>query len=183
MPQDWQALLNTLGFTTFWNTVFHALAYFGLIISTRGILDKKRQAWLFLIGVTLLWSFAVYMNNPVFVAAQTIIAVASLMRVLVAPGAPVVISFLTVLIFMSALRRGDFEETHNLSGALALLGLAFGVVFAPRLSGNILFTFGGALMAYYSYSVWSLPFFLLNIPFTLAAIWEIVQYFFTKKSV
>lgn len=183
MPQDWQAFMNTLGFISFWSTIFHLLAYMGLLISTWGILDKRRQPYLFFIGVSLLWSFAVFVNNPVFVAAQIIIAVASLMRVLAVNDAPKVISFLTALIVIGALRRGDFDEPSVLPGVLAVLGLAFGVVFAPRIAGSILFALGGSLMAYYSYMEWFLPFFLLNIPFTLAALWEIGKYFFSKKSV
>lgn len=180
MSQEWQTLL---GFTSFWSTIFNALAYTGLLTSTWGILDKKRQPYLFLTGVTLLCVFAVFGGNPIFMGAQSIVLMASLMRVLHTPDSWKLTVTITLLVFANMARRGDLDSGVALLGATALLGLTFGVVFSPAISGNIFFVIGGVFMAYYSYLVWSPPFLLLNIPFTLAALWEITAHVIDKKSV
>ncbi|MBI2640281.1 MAG: hypothetical protein HYW91_00120 [Candidatus Sungbacteria bacterium] len=180
MSHDWQTLL---GFTSFWSAAFNTLAYIGLLVSTWGILDKKRQPYLFLTGVMLLWAFAVFVGNPIFMGAQSIVLAASLMRVLNTPDSWKLTAAIAVLILVNMARRGDLSSEMAILGLTALLGLTFGVVFSPGIYGNISFVAGGGFMAYYSYLVWSLPFLLLNIPFTLAALWEIVARIENKKSV
>lgn len=173
MPQDWQAVLNTLGFISLWSTVFHSLAYAGLIICTRGIVDKKRQAWLFLFGVSLLLSFALYGGDPIFIGAQSIIALASLMRVRGVQDAPLITFAVAILTFADLFINGHLNSGVQQLGSAAMLGLAFGVALVPKTGGNALLAIGGSLMTYYAYLVWSLPFLVLNIPFTIAALVEL----------
>lgn len=173
MPQEWQGALQILGFTSFWSTLFFLAAYLGLIICTWGICDKKRQPELFLSGAFLFWAFALFGGDPVFIGAQSIIGIASFLRIMKTPRSPYITLFCTFIIVTSMLARGDFNSVLQIFGAGATLGLAFGMVLTPRLWGNIFFAVGGGLMIYYAHLVGSLPFFLLNIPFTATALWEI----------
>lgn len=176
MPQDLQALWNTLEFTSSLNTFFNLLAYFGLLIFTWGIIDKKRQAPIFLGSGIMVWSYAIFGQNPIFVATQSVMTVASFMRVRKVEDAPTVITFLTTLTFIGVLFLGLIDSNLQLLGLLAGLGLTLGVPLAQRLSGNLFFTVGGILMAWYAYLVWSLPFLVLNIIFTAAVIWELAHF-------
>lgn len=180
MSQEWQTLL---GFTSFWSTVFNMLAYAELLVSTWGILDKKRQPYLFLAGTTLLGLFAFFGGNPIFMGAQSVIIMASLMRVMKTPNSWKLTAAIAILILTGVYRRGDVNSAVALVGIIALLGLTLGVVFSPGVSGNIFFIVGGGFMIYYSYLVWSLPFLVFNIPFVTAALWEITAHIVVKKSV
>lgn len=161
--------------------IFNLLAYIGLLTFTWGILDKKRQPWLFLIGGLMVWAFAVYGGNPIFVNAQTVMAVASFMRVLETKDAPKITIFLTALMLAILYFHGDINSLLNTLGVCAIIGLVLGVAFAQKLSGNLFFTAGGILMALYAYTLWSPPFLILNILFTLAVLWEIFKYFLVKN--
>lgn len=179
MSQEWQTLL---GFTSFWNTVFNLFAYLALVISTWGILDKKRQSYLFLAGTTMLGLFAFFGGNPIFMGAQSVVIMASLMRVMNTPDSWKLTTAIAILILTGVARNGDINSVA-LVGVAALLGLTLGVVFSPGIYGNLFFVVGGGLMVYYSYLVWSLPFLLFNIPFIAAALWEITVHIVNKKSV
>lgn len=180
MYQEWQALL---GFTSFWSTVFNLLAYLALVISTWGILDKKRQPYLFLAGTTMLGLFAFFGGNPIFMGAQSVVITASLMRVMKTPDSWTLTAAIATLILTSVARGGHINSVVALAGIAALLGLTLGVVFSPGISGNLFFVVGGGFMMYYSYLVWSLPFLVFNIPFVAAALWEITVHIANKKSV
>lgn len=180
MSQDWQTLL---GFTSFWSTVFNVLAYTGLLTSTWGILDKKRQPYLFLAGTTLLGLFAFFGGNPIFMGSQSIVIMASLMRVMKTPDSWKLTAAIAILILTGVARSGDINSAVALVGVIALLGLTLGVIFSPGIYGSLSFTVGGGFMVYYSYLVWSLPFLLFNIPFIAAALWEVTAHIVNKKSV
>lgn len=180
MPQDWQILL---GFTSFWNTTFSLLAYLGLIIFMIGISWKRRQAELFLLGGLMLWSFAIYGKNPIFIAAQTLMAAASFMRLKKVVEARAIDIFLTTLFVVGMLSLGLIDSPLRWLGLTAALGLVLGVAFAQTVPGNLLFTAGGILMALFAYLVWSLPFLALNILFTLVVLTELGRQIFSQKSV
>lgn len=183
MPHDWQALVSTLGFTSFWSTIFNLLAYLGLLTFTTGILYKSRQANLFFAGGVMVWAFAVYSGNPIFVGAQTIMLLASFMRLRKVIDSAAITVFLTAVILISMYFRGDIDSPLLWLGAIAAVGLAVGVAFAQRLPGNLLFTAGGILMGLFAYIVNSPPFFVLNVIFTIAVLYEISRSLFGKKSV
>lgn len=167
---DWQTIL---GFTSFWDTTFNLLAYFGLIVFMIGIIWKGRQAELFLLGGLMLWSFAVYGHNPIFTAAQTLMAVASFMRLKRVAEARAITIFLTTLFVAGMLYLGLIDSPLRWLGLAAALGLVFGVAFAQTVPGNLSFTAGGILMALFAYLVWSLPFLALNMLFTTVVLIEL----------
>ncbi|QQG44929.1 MAG: hypothetical protein HYW89_02880 [Candidatus Sungiibacteriota bacterium] len=169
MP-NWQAVL---GFTSLWSAVFNLLAYTGLLVLTWGILDKKRQAWLFLIGGIMLWSFAVFGGDPIFIGGQTIILVASFMGARKNPDSAATVIFFAILTILSMYSGGSIDSQLRWLGVAAIVGLGLGIPFAQTTLGNTFFTTGGVLMAFYAYRVGSLPFLALNIIFTIATLWEI----------
>ncbi len=183
VPHDWQTLINILGLTSFWSTVFNLSAYLGLLTFTAGILYKPRQAHLFFVGGLMVWALAVYGGNPIFVGAQTVMLLASFMRLRKVPDAAATTVFLTAVILISMYFRGDIDSSLRWLGALAAIGLAVGVAFAGRLSGNLLFAAGGILMGWFAYIVNSPPFFVLNVIFTIAVLYEVGKSFCDKKSV
>lgn len=183
MPQDLQALWNTLGFTSPLNTFFNLLAYVGLLIFTLGILNKKHQAQLFFWSGIMVWSFAIFGQNPIFVCTQSVMLCASFMRVKKVKDAPAITVFLTMLAFVGMFFLGLIDSPLRQTGVLAGLGLTLGIPLAPRPSGNIFFTVGGILMTWYAYLVWSLPFMVLNLIFSITVSWELLGYIHNKKSV
>ena len=183
IPHDWQTFVSTLGFISFWSTVFNLLAYVGLLIFTAGILYKPRQAQLFFCGGLMVWAFAVYGGNPIFVGAQTIMLLASFMRLRKVSDAAAITVFLTAIILTSMYFRGDIGSLLLWLGAIAAICLAVGVALAQRLPGNLLFTAGGILMGWFAYIVNSPPFLVLNVIFTIAVLYEIGKSLFSKKPV
>lgn len=174
-------LLAILGFTSFWSTIFSISAYLGLLVFTWGIVDKERQAMLFLVGGMMVWAFAVYGGNPIFIGTQTAMLVGSFMRVLGTEGFSKILILLTALIFTNMFFQGQINSSLQWTGALGAVGLILGVAFAQTLHGNIFFTIGGILMALFAYMVWSLPFLTLNILFTLAVLGEIFEGLFSRS--
>lgn len=170
-----------------WEVLFYTLAYSGLLIFTIGIIWKPYQALLFFIGGLLLWTFANWTKNQIFVGAQSIMLVASFMRLFgftdIPLVTPAVITFLTAVVLTNMLVRRDFSinSPQHLIGVGATLGLILGVVFAQTLYGNILFAIGGGLMVWYAETVGSTPFVTLNIIFPSSVLWEIGKYFLNLK--
>ncbi len=160
---------------------FNILAYVGLIVFSWGIIDKPRQALLFFAGGLLLWIFANRTKNQIFVGAQSIMLIASFMRLMrfaeVPRVLPTVVVALTAVFLVNMLTRGDFSIRNplHLTGIGGAVGLILGIVFAQSLPGNLLFAVGGILMIQYSFLVSSPPFIILNVIFLGAVMWEIVN--------
>lgn len=163
--------------------IYNITAYLGLLIFTVGILYKTRQAQLFFTGGIMIWAYAIYGGNPVFVGAQSIMLIASFMRLRKVGDGAAITTFLTAIILATMYFRGDIDSPLRWLGVIAAIGLALGVAFAQKLSGNALFLVGGILMAWYARIVGSPPFFWLNVIFSIAVLWEIYKYFSNKKSV
>jgi hypothetical protein len=184
--------LAVMGFTSLSSTVFSILAYLGLLVFTWGILDKSRQAHLFFFGGIMTWIFAVYVGNPIFIGAQTALLVGSFMRVILvgrymrvlgAGDASMILILLMTLIFTNMFFQGQIHSPLQWTGALGAVGLVLGVAFAQTMLGNSFFTVGGMLMGFFAYMVWSLPFLVLNIIFTLVVLGEIFENLLKKDEV
>jgi len=72
-------------------------------------------------------------------------------------------------------------DIFKIIGALGIILISIGIVTKKRKTQDIFYTFGGLCLEIYSIYIGNLIFIILQIIFTLAAIYDFVKISFFKK--
>lgn len=172
-----EALFTVLGFTTLESTLWNLAAYVAFVGIIVGVLYEPLRNHLITAGAAILAAYsALFLHNPMFAALQTIIAVSGAMQLWRVPSWHATNTILTLtVIAVSVLVFGCASHgNQTMLGVIGLVGIAFGLVLAPRRSGFGLMAAGGVLLVAYAWIVGAWVFFWLNIFFALANVKEIV---------
>ncbi len=170
-----EQILNLLGFTDTLSIVWNVLAYGAMILITIAVVSAKWRNLFFVLGPFILLFYAwLYLHNPLLIGLQFVITTSGILNFLnIKKPAPFVVIGLAVIVFVALLIFGQISGLWLWFGALGLLGLAFGLTQLPKKMGFIVMMIGGLLIVVYAFAFQVWVFFVLNIVFFVANIFEL----------
>lgn len=162
------AILNFLGFVDLQSTVWNLAAYLGMVIILFGVKFEKHRPHLIGAGGIILAVYAFFfLHDYILTSLQCLIAVSSALEIIQVNKkiSAMIISVVSVILLIILVGGGFVEDAARWLGIGGVLGIAFGLVFAPNKSGFVSMGLGGAPLVIYAPIVGARVFFILNLIF------------------
>lgn len=169
-----EQIINLLGFTNTAGILWSLLAYLGMILIITAVVFPKWRNQFFVWGPLILLLYAwFYLHDPILTGLQFIITTSGLLNFLnIKKPAALIIIILAVIVFTILLSGGKLVSLPSWLGALGLLGIALGLTRLPRKEGFIFMAAGALLVVFYAFILQIWVFFILNLIFFAANVWE-----------
>lgn len=170
-----EAVLNFLGFTTPEGIVWNSLAYGAILAIIYAVLHEKGRYWVFAVaGATLAFYSHFFLQSILFTTLQIVVTISALLQALKVSvfSQKVSLTLLTLGALLFLFIEGYLSTILNILGALGFLGVALGIIMLPRLSAFPLMALGGLMLVLYAFATNAWAFFILNIFYTAANIWQ-----------
>lgn len=168
-------LISILGFTTqeavFWNL----LAYSAVLLVTVGIFWEKVRLWFFFAGgVALALYSALFLESSLFTVLQLVLTHSAYLQLLEVPrrASAFLLLWVTAVAVLFLLMNGHITTIPEWVGTAGFLAIIVGIVSLPRAEAFIELALGGLLLVIFAYATGAWAFFVLNLIFALANVWE-----------
>ncbi|MDO8555139.1 MAG: hypothetical protein Q7R75_01060 [bacterium] len=161
-------ILNFLGFVDLQSTIWNLAAYLGMVIILFGVKSEKHRPHLIGAGGLILAVYAFFfLHDYILTSLQCLIAVSSVLEIIQVDKkiSAIIISAISLVLLIVLVAGGFVGDAARWLGIGGVLGIAFGLVFAPNKAGFISMGLGGVLLVVYAPIVGAWVFFILNLIF------------------
>lgn len=170
-----EALLEFLGFTTLEGIIWNSVAYISVLAIVYAVLFEKGRFVVFAIAGALLALYShFFFHSVLFTTLQVVVSISAILQVLKvdAFSQKVLLAFITFYAFVFLFTQGELNTALNMVGAFGFLGIAVGIIMLPRVHAFLVMALGGGALIVYAFALSAWPFFVLNVFYTMANVWQ-----------